>query len=60
MGNEIDESCESCGGDAPIYWEDNENNAFVDSKGEMLVTAKDRSLRFKIKFCPNCGRKFSK
>lgn len=50
--------CECCLGDEPLYWKDNENNAFVDSKGEILVTVKDRIMRCKIKYCPNCGRGF--
>lgn len=50
--------CDCCEGDTPFYWLDNENNAFIDSKGEMLVVVKDKTLRFKVKYCPNCGRKF--
>lgn len=50
--------CECCSGDQPLFWQNDENNAFVDSHGEMLVTAKDREVHFQVKFCPNCGRKF--
>lgn len=50
--------CSCCNGDNAIYWKDNENNSFIDSKGEMTVMVKDRLTRFKVKFCPNCGRKF--
>ena len=50
--------CECCSGDQPLFWQNDENNAFVDSHGEMLVTAKDREVNFQVKFCPNCGRKF--
>lgn len=50
--------CDCCLGDKAIYWADNENNAFVDSKGEMMVMAKDKLIRFKVNYCPNCGRKF--
>lgn len=52
--------CECCIGDEALYWKDNENNAFVDSKGDVLVTVKDHMMRFKVKCCPNCGRKFEK
>lgn len=52
------EGCECCIGDEALYWKDNENNAFVDSKGEVLVTVKDHVMRFQVKCCPNCGRKF--
>lgn len=50
--------CDCCQGDEALYWKDNENNAFVDSKGDMLVTVKDKTLRFKVKRCPNCGKEF--
>lgn len=51
--------CECCAGDKAIYWKNNENNAFIDSKGEMMVVVKDRLIRYKVKYCPNCGRNFS-
>ena len=38
-------------------WKDNENNTFVTRNGEMLVTVKDHTRRFKVKYCPNCGRR---
>ncbi len=50
--------CDCCMGDVALYWRDGQNNAFVDSKGEILVTAKDKTMRFMVKYCPNCGRKF--
>lgn len=50
--------CDCCLGDEAVYWQNNENNVFVDSKGEMMVTAKDKLIRFKVKFCPCCGKKF--
>lgn len=50
--------CGCCLGDEPLFWEDDENCAFVDSKGEVLVTVKDHIMRFKVKYCPNCGHEF--
>ena len=50
--------CECCIGDEALYWKDDENNSFVDLKGEVLITVKDHIMRFKVKCCPNCGRKF--
>lgn len=50
--------CNCCIGDNPVYWEDNQNNAFVDSKGEMMVTVKDKTMRFQVKYCPYCGKEF--
>ena len=47
-----------CLADETVYWKDNESNAFIDSKGEIIVVLKDKLLRFKAKYCPNCGRKF--
>ncbi len=50
--------CNCCLGDEAVHWVDNENNALIDGKGDMLITIKDRTMRYKVKFCPNCGRKF--
>lgn len=52
------DGCECCVGDEALYWKDDENNAFVDSKGEVFVTVKDHIIRFQVKCCPNCGHKF--
>lgn len=48
--------CNCCQSENALYWKDNENNAFVDSKGGMLVTIKGMTIRYKVKCCPNCGR----
>lgn len=50
--------CDYHNGDKAIFWLDNENNAFVDSHGEILVTAKDKTIRFKVDYCPMCGHRF--
>lgn len=50
--------CYCCLGDENLYWKDEENNAFVDSKGDILVTIKGMTMRYRVKYCPNCGRKF--
>lgn len=55
---EEETGCNCCLGDETIYWKDDENNAFVDSKGDMLVTVKDKTMRFKVKCCPICGKEF--
>jgi len=56
----IDENadCDCCQGDEALYWADDENNAFVDSRGDVLVTVKGMTMRYKVKCCPNCGKKF--
>lgn len=51
--------CSCCAGDEAVAWIDEQNNAFVsDVDREMLVTAHDHSIRYKVKYCPVCGKKF--
>lgn len=50
--------CECCSGDKALYYKDGEHCAFVDSTGEIMVTVQDQIMRFKVKRCPNCGKKF--
>ena len=50
--------CNYCIGDEAIFWQDEKNNAFIDSKGEMLVTANDHEICFQVDRCPKCGRLF--
>lgn len=50
--------CEYHSGDKAIFWIDKENNVFVDSRGDVLDTVKDKTIRFKVKYCPMCGKKF--
>lgn len=50
--------CECCSGDESLYYKDGEHSAFVDSIGEVMVTVQDRSMRFQVKHCPNCGKRF--
>lgn len=52
--------CECCGGDMALFWRDKENNAFIDSKGEILVTVRGQEMFFKVHRCPNCGYVFPK
>lgn len=50
--------CECCSGDEALYYKDGEHCAFVDGTGEIMVTVQDQIMRFKVKRCPNCGKKF--
>lgn len=50
--------CDCCQGDEALYWADDENNAFVDSKGNILTTIKGMTMRYNVKCCPKCGKKF--
>ena len=51
--------CNYCYGDEAIMWLDDQNNAFVDSAGEMSVMAHDKLIRFNVRHCPMCGRLFN-
>ena len=55
---EHNHGCDCCQGDEALYYKDSENNAFVDSKGDVLVTVKGKTMRYKVKCCPNCGKEF--
>lgn len=52
------DGCDCCEGDEALIYKDNEDCAFIDSQGEIMVVVKDKTIRFKVKRCPNCGRVF--
>lgn len=52
-------NCNYCNGDEAVFWKDDMDNAFIDSHGEMLVTANGSTIRFNVARCPMCGRKFT-
>ena len=47
--------CSCCHGDEALYYENDMNNAFIDSSGEMLVMANGNSIKFHVDKCPRCG-----
>lgn len=49
--------CNYHDGDEAIFWEDENNNAFVDSHGEMLLTVNGHEIKFQVTHCPMCGEK---
>ena len=49
-------SCNYCVGDGALFYKDEDNCAFVDSKGKMLVCVNGESIEFQVKYCPACGR----
>lgn len=53
------EICNYCAGDEALHWKDSENNAFIDSDGEILVTVNGVSMNFKVPRCPMCGSIFN-
>lgn len=50
--------CKFCNGDEKIVWKDDMNYAYVYNDGQMVVTVKDNTIHFRVKYCPICGRKF--
>lgn len=51
--------CNCCYGDEALYYKDNQNCAFIDSNGEMMVIANGRDIKFRVQYCPNCGMRFN-
>lgn len=47
--------CSCCHGDEALFYKDEKNNAFINSSGEMLVTADGHITTFSVKRCPQCG-----
>ena len=46
--------CNYCYGDEAILWIDDQNNAFIDSAGEMTVMAKRKALRLTARLAMLC------
>lgn len=55
-----EDGCSCCFGDEALFWKDDQNCAFVDSTGEIMVMVGDRTMRFNVDRCPKCGRRFKK
>lgn len=51
-------NCNYCYGEKFIHYKDDMNYAFVYRDGLMIATAKDRTIHFRLKYCPMCGREF--
>lgn len=51
-------NCNCCIGNEAIFWKDEHNNAFINSNGEMRVTANWQEIKFTVDRCPKCGRLF--
>ena len=51
--------CNYHDGDEAIYWIDEDNNAFVDSFGEMLITVNGHETRIYVRYCPMCGKRLN-
>lgn len=55
---ENNDGCDCCAGDEALCWLDDENNVFIDGVGEVMTTIEGNVIRYRVKHCPNCGRKF--
>ena len=55
-----EDGCSCCNSLESLVWKDDQNNAFIDSSGEMTVMVKDYLMRFKADYCPHCGRRFNR
>ncbi len=58
MKKQKTKGCICCLGDEPLYWENSDNNSFVDYKGKVSTTAEGKTIEYEVRYCPNCGRKF--
>lgn len=56
--NNLNLGCEVCDGDEAVFLQDENNNAFVDSKGNMDAMVRGCVITFKVQHCPVCGRRF--
>lgn len=54
------DGCDCCNGDAALFYQTEDDNAFIDSNGNIDVMINGATMRFSVKYCPNCGRKFDK
>lgn len=54
------DGCDCCNGDEALFYQNEDTNAFIDSKGNIDVMTDDATIRFSVKRCPNCGREFNK
>ena len=51
--------CRCCCEGEALFYEDEDNCVYVDDDGTILQTINSRDFTFKVKCCPNCGRKFN-
>ena len=52
--------CVCCIGDEAVYYKDENNCAFVDNSGEMMVVVNGNAMTFQVDNCPACGKEFIK
>ena len=54
------DGCDCCNGDEALFYQNGDSNAFIDSHGNVDVSIDGATMRFSVKYCPNCGREFNK
>ena len=52
-------ACKCCHGDDMLHYQDANNLACIDSKGEMLVIVNGAKMTFNVERCPRCGHMFT-
>lgn len=52
------QKCNYHNGDEALYYKDNNNCAFIDSKGTISVTVNGYNTNFTVSYCPKCGHNF--
>lgn len=55
-----EDGCFCCNSLRSLVRKDDQNNAFIDSNGEITVMVKDHFMRFNANYCPHCGRRFNR
>lgn len=52
-------ACKCCHGDDMLHYQNANNLACIDSKGEMLVIVNGTKMTFNVERCPRCGHMFT-
>lgn len=52
--------CPYCEGDEALFHDEEHGiSTFIDSHGNLMVTAGEKTAEFPVEFCPKCGRQFN-
>ena len=53
-------SCPYCEGDEALFHDaEHDISVFIDSQGNLMVSAGEKTAEFPVGFCPKCGRQFN-
>lgn len=53
-------SCDFCDGNKAVYYKDNENCVFINSKGILDMYVRGKRQMIRVEYCPKCGKSFNK